>query len=286
MTAVRLALLVEWGNRCAWCTRPLAFMDAEVDHIVPRSLGPAEAATMAQRLGLGSSPDPDRFENLVPSCGRCNRRKGGRPPDDAPAMLLFAQEARSRVAGVERRVRTMATERAVGRAHGTLAAAAEALLGDGPHRERLLHHLDAALDLLEAAAEGRDHITVNVSPDLVLAYAHGVRLAASLRIDHTVEPSTASVLVAASNTRGRAIEMEVTVASQRIVFDATGSHEVELRWVEPASIRSSAGGIEHLLEGVVGVDGPPVCEVVVTATARNPRDGQAAGLARLHLVHR
>ena len=60
-------------HSCQYCG--LAFRPSELtmDHVVPRSQG-----------GGGS------WENLVTSCGPCNRRKGGRTPHQARMKLLSA----------------------------------------------------------------------------------------------------------------------------------------------------------------------------------------------------
>jgi 5-methylcytosine-specific restriction endonuclease McrA len=56
---------------CQYCGRKLPRHLLNLDHVVPRSHG-------------GTS----RWENVVCSCQECNRRKGGRTPDEAGMRLL------------------------------------------------------------------------------------------------------------------------------------------------------------------------------------------------------
>ena len=58
-------------NRCQYCARQLPRADLNLDHVVPRSRGGASV-----------------WENVVCSCHRCNRTKGGRTPAEAGMRLL------------------------------------------------------------------------------------------------------------------------------------------------------------------------------------------------------
>jgi 5-methylcytosine-specific restriction endonuclease McrA len=59
------------GNTCQYCGEHFARSELNLDHVVPRSQG-------------GTT----RWENVVCSCLACNRRKGGRTPDQAGMRLL------------------------------------------------------------------------------------------------------------------------------------------------------------------------------------------------------
>ena len=59
------------GNRCQYCGRQFARVELNLDHVVPRSRG-------------GTSV----WENVVCSCHRCNRLKGGRTPAEAGMRLV------------------------------------------------------------------------------------------------------------------------------------------------------------------------------------------------------
>jgi 5-methylcytosine-specific restriction endonuclease McrA len=58
-------------STCQYCGRRLPRYELNLDHVIPRSLG-------------GTST----WENVVCSCHECNRRKGGRTPEDARMTLL------------------------------------------------------------------------------------------------------------------------------------------------------------------------------------------------------
>jgi 5-methylcytosine-specific restriction endonuclease McrA len=58
-------------NICQYCGRKFVRSELNLDHVVPRSQG-----------GLS------RWENVVCSCHACNRRKGGRTPEQARMRLL------------------------------------------------------------------------------------------------------------------------------------------------------------------------------------------------------
>src|SRR5258705_9134337 len=58
-------------NRCQYCGRQFPRSELNLDHIVPRMKG-------------GTSV----WENVVCSCHRCNRNKGGRTPSEAGMRLL------------------------------------------------------------------------------------------------------------------------------------------------------------------------------------------------------
>jgi len=59
------------GNRCQYCGRQYPRAELNLDHVVPRSKG-------------GTST----WENVVCSCHRCNRMKGGRTPVEAGMRLI------------------------------------------------------------------------------------------------------------------------------------------------------------------------------------------------------
>lgn len=58
-------------NRCQYCARQFPRAELNLDHVLPRSRGGASI-----------------WENVVCSCHRCNRVKGGRTPNEAGMRLL------------------------------------------------------------------------------------------------------------------------------------------------------------------------------------------------------
>lgn len=67
----KLNLLARDEFRCQYCSRDINYRDATIDHVVPRSQG-----------GI------TEWSNVVIACGSCNRRKGGRTPEEARMNLL------------------------------------------------------------------------------------------------------------------------------------------------------------------------------------------------------
>src|SRR5437016_9671044 len=59
------------NNTCQYCGRRLPRTELNLDHVIPRSRG-------------GTST----WENVVCSCHVCNRRKGGKTPDEAGMLLI------------------------------------------------------------------------------------------------------------------------------------------------------------------------------------------------------
>jgi 5-methylcytosine-specific restriction endonuclease McrA len=60
------------NNTCQYCGRRLPRTELNLDHVIPRSRG-------------GTST----WENVVCSCHSCNRRKGGKTPEEAGMILIL-----------------------------------------------------------------------------------------------------------------------------------------------------------------------------------------------------
>src|SRR5690349_6060838 len=91
-----------WPRSCVWCERPIAFLEMEVEHLIPKSLaGEDRVAALAIH---GKPPTFDLFaeENLAPSCRRCNGEKGTRTPPLAPRITLLLELAAERADRVRR----------------------------------------------------------------------------------------------------------------------------------------------------------------------------------------
>jgi 5-methylcytosine-specific restriction endonuclease McrA len=63
------------AHQCQYCGKNLTLRELTCDHVTPRSQG-------------GGST----WENLVTACGPCNRRKGGRTPEQARMQLFRKPE--------------------------------------------------------------------------------------------------------------------------------------------------------------------------------------------------
>jgi 5-methylcytosine-specific restriction endonuclease McrA len=69
----RRGVLARDGYTCQYCGGQPGRAHLTVDHVVPRSQGGGKT-----------------WENLVTACGPCNRRKGGRRPQEAGMRLITA----------------------------------------------------------------------------------------------------------------------------------------------------------------------------------------------------
>lgn len=67
----RLNIMLRDRHTCQYCGRKLSRTKLNIDHVVPRSRG-----------------GQTTWENIVASCHACNRRKGGRLPQEAGVRLL------------------------------------------------------------------------------------------------------------------------------------------------------------------------------------------------------
>ena len=62
----------KFGGRCAYCGREIAYKDMQVDHKVPLFRNDTDE----QLAEAGIKRGTEELDNLMPSCRRCNFRKG------------------------------------------------------------------------------------------------------------------------------------------------------------------------------------------------------------------
>ena len=67
----RVNIYARDNYKCQYCSRKASISDLTYDHVVPRSKG-----------------GPTEWTNIVTCCYLCNRKKGGRTPDEAGMRLL------------------------------------------------------------------------------------------------------------------------------------------------------------------------------------------------------
>ena len=67
----RFNIFARDNNTCQYCGKRLPRTELNLDHVIPRSRG-----------GMST------WENIVCSCHHCNRRKGGRTPEEAGMLLI------------------------------------------------------------------------------------------------------------------------------------------------------------------------------------------------------
>lgn len=77
-SAQRYAIFLTHGMKCYLCEVPLDLTSMTVDHVIPEHLlaTPLLFETTKSALGLPASFDLNSFENWLPACGSCNRKKG------------------------------------------------------------------------------------------------------------------------------------------------------------------------------------------------------------------
>ena len=87
---LRLAIYDAYQGKCFYTGEPVAYIDFEVDHIIPESLA-SELENIKKRLGLGDDFHINSVENLVPSRQGINLRKNDEMFSDNTLLLYFEQ---------------------------------------------------------------------------------------------------------------------------------------------------------------------------------------------------
>ena len=87
---LRLAIYDAYKGKCFYTGEPVAYIDFEVDHIIPESLA-SEIESIKIRLGLGDDFHINSVENLVPSKPGINLRKNGELFSDNTLLLYLEQ---------------------------------------------------------------------------------------------------------------------------------------------------------------------------------------------------
>jgi 5-methylcytosine-specific restriction endonuclease McrA len=114
------------GQKCWVCAEPLRLLATEIDHVLPQMLRsePARLANLLETLGLPESFDIDGFENLLPICSPCNRRKSDRT-FNAPHMMIVLQDLTTKVAWVASTAAKVKQDRSTDRILSAIFAALE-----------------------------------------------------------------------------------------------------------------------------------------------------------------
>lgn len=135
---LKLALLENWSEKCAWCNKPIADTNNfEIDHIIAKAAAVPEWA--AEYL---DGVDIDDVENLAPMCRLCNVQKSSKVWGYTETVL---QRAGERADGVRKRVQELRAARGL---EADLARALGVALDENTRQllrawgPRLLHRLD------------------------------------------------------------------------------------------------------------------------------------------------
>src|SRR5438552_2079589 len=92
--ADRYAIYLAYDQKCAYCDRPIQFVDFQIEHVIPQHLAkdPVQWAKVIVEYGLRTDFDVESDDNRMASCGQDNRRKSGDlfPPNYAVLLLKTA----------------------------------------------------------------------------------------------------------------------------------------------------------------------------------------------------
>lgn len=86
--ALRLAIYDAYIGKCFYTEEPVAYIDFEIDHIIPESLV-SDMGNLKKRLMLDDDFHINSIENLVPSRPGINLRKNGNLFSDNTLLLFF-----------------------------------------------------------------------------------------------------------------------------------------------------------------------------------------------------
>ena len=92
---LRFALWQAWGMKCYWCDVPTAYLEVEIDHIVPKGLTQGDLQRVLTDYGLPADFDLHDPKNLAPICDPCNGRgrKGSNSYARAAVVLDHLRKA-------------------------------------------------------------------------------------------------------------------------------------------------------------------------------------------------
>lgn len=170
--AQRHAVLKVHGFKCYIGHEPLDYVTAEMDHVIPESLGekPDELAKVLEDLGRPEDFDLNSYENWLPACGPCNDKKRSTPWEPS----LLAQDALQRAAAKADEARAAEAElvhqRTIRRALNHIARAGE----KGQLSQEDLEMLAPLFEDLRAARpEEQADEPIQLTPDVAVQTSSG-----------------------------------------------------------------------------------------------------------------
>jgi hypothetical protein len=94
----RYAVFTVHGEKCYLCGTPLDLLTMQVDHVIPESLldRPERLSQVLAALGRPAGFSLNSYENWMPACGPCNRRKLDTAFDPSPIVQIVLQRAAAR----------------------------------------------------------------------------------------------------------------------------------------------------------------------------------------------
>lgn len=157
--AERYAVFETHGARCYICTKPVAYADFQVDHVIPESLADdhARLKKVLDDLGRPADFEINSFENWLPACGPCNKRKLDTVWQPSGLVQLHLQSAAAKATTAQSAAEEVVSDRKVARSLSAL----DRVLEGGDLTPSVLNELDAFVERYAL------HRTADAEPDLV-----------------------------------------------------------------------------------------------------------------------
>jgi hypothetical protein len=92
--AQRFAVWQHHGQKCYWCGKPMDFLEATVDHLIPEHLQdkPEEFARLRHQYGLLETFAINDYANWLPAHEKCNKNKGGIALPAVPLIVAISEK--------------------------------------------------------------------------------------------------------------------------------------------------------------------------------------------------
>lgn len=144
---LRLALWEAWGQKCYWCSKPVEFSIAQIDHIIPKDVSELRLRELRRDYGLPHDFDLHDPQNLAPICPSCNgpENKGNSTYEATGIVKTKLDRATKRRAVVIAEVRKFGHS---GKVAAHLLEAATADLGDPGLRQEFLDYAPTIVQIL------------------------------------------------------------------------------------------------------------------------------------------
>ena len=89
---IRLKVHSKFNERCAYCGKPIKYNEMQVDHLFPQCLGHQYRDRYYRGKYNLKGDTVDCFENLMPSCRRCNHYKRSYKLEDFRHLIKTINE--------------------------------------------------------------------------------------------------------------------------------------------------------------------------------------------------